>query len=329
MDRVRAAPAVARRPSWRSAARRRRPRSRLPERWDDPHPLDRRTPYRMAAGGPPARCRATRCRAAITRRPPRPGRTRCRCCAPTGEAPAVPVRARTVSAASPAGTPRRFARARRLIYVEDQYLWSSASRRQLADGPARQPELRLVVVVPRYPDEDGRLAGRPTRLGQRQALDLRPRAGGRTGRGLRPREEEGTPDLRARQGLHRRRRLVDVRFRQPQPAVLDQRQRDRVRRRRRATIDGRSRPIRRAGATAPASSRATPGSDCGREHLGEVDEVALDPARVRPVAASADALDGGTPPGAGSATTRAGPPPRARTGLRLGSARWAPRGCTA
>lgn len=61
---------------------------------------------------------------------------------------------------------KAFGRARRLIYIEDQYLWSSDIARALGHALARQPELRVVVVLPRYPDEDGRLTGPPNRIGQ-------------------------------------------------------------------------------------------------------------------------------------------------------------------
>jgi len=63
------------------------------------------------------------------------------------------------------------ARARRLVYVEDQYLWS----RHVADVFARalrdQPQLRLIAVVPHFPDQDGALSGPPSLVGRHAALD--------------------------------------------------------------------------------------------------------------------------------------------------------------
>ena len=61
---------------------------------------------------------------------------------------------------------KAFRRARRLIYIEDQYLWSRDAAAALARALHDHPLLRLVVVVPRFPDEDGRVTGPPNRLGQ-------------------------------------------------------------------------------------------------------------------------------------------------------------------
>lgn len=69
-------------------------------------------------------------------------------------------------------------RARRLVYVEDQYLWSTAVARIFAEALRREPGLHLVVVVPRYPDQDGRLAVPVTELGHVQALEMVIEAGG-------------------------------------------------------------------------------------------------------------------------------------------------------
>ena len=61
---------------------------------------------------------------------------------------------------------KAFRRARRLIYIEDQYLWSMSAAVALGQALHDHPELRLVVVVPRYPDEDSRLSGPPNRIAQ-------------------------------------------------------------------------------------------------------------------------------------------------------------------
>ena len=73
---------------------------------------------------------------------------------------------------------KAFARARRLVYVEDQYLWSSAAAGFLGDRLRTEPRLHLVAVVPRYPDQDGRLSGPPYRVGQQKAIEMLRQAGG-------------------------------------------------------------------------------------------------------------------------------------------------------
>jgi phosphatidylserine/phosphatidylglycerophosphate/cardiolipin synthase-like enzyme len=150
------------------------------ERWNDPHPLDRRTPLRMvlqrlarmprhpkplpeAAPAPePAGPHAVQLlRTYTSKRPPFPF-------APAGE--------RTVARAYT----KAFSRARHLIYVEDQYLWSREVADGIADAMVKNPRLRLIVVVPRYPNSDGPLAGPPSRIGQIRAINrLRRAAPGR------------------------------------------------------------------------------------------------------------------------------------------------------
>ncbi|MFG3700240.1 phospholipase D family protein [Micromonospora sp. NPDC047620] len=67
-------------------------------------------------------------------------------------------------------------RARRLIYLEDQYLWSTEVADLFARALRDSPDLHLVAVVPRYPDVDGRLALPPNSVGREQALSLCERA---------------------------------------------------------------------------------------------------------------------------------------------------------
>jgi phosphatidylserine/phosphatidylglycerophosphate/cardiolipin synthase-like enzyme len=62
-------------------------------------------------------------------------------------------------------------RGRRLIYLEDQYLWSKRVARLFARALAENPDLHLIAVVPRYPDVDGRLALPPNMIGRRDAID--------------------------------------------------------------------------------------------------------------------------------------------------------------
>ncbi len=75
------------------------------------------------------------------------------------------------------GYTKAIARARRLIYLEDQYLWSTEVANLFADALRANPDLHLVVVVPRHPDVDGRLALPPNKVGRAEAIDVCRRAG--------------------------------------------------------------------------------------------------------------------------------------------------------
>lgn len=141
------------------------------ERWNDPHPLDRRTPLRMihqrlahmprrpeplpeaAPPPPPAGQHAVQLlRTYSPKHPPFPF-------APAGE--------RSVAR----GYAKAFANARHLIYVEDQYLWSTEVADGIATALTRNPDLHFIAVVPRYPNSDGPLAGPPSRIGQIRAIN--------------------------------------------------------------------------------------------------------------------------------------------------------------
>lgn len=69
-------------------------------------------------------------------------------------------------------------RARRLIYVEDQYFWNGEVVACFAEALRREPELRLIVVIPHHPDQDGRFSMPPNLVGRQQALDVVRAAGG-------------------------------------------------------------------------------------------------------------------------------------------------------
>ena len=146
------------------------------ERWNDPHPLDRRTPYRMllqrlarmprhpkplpeaAPPPPPAGPHAVQLlRTYGLKHPPFPF-------APHGE--------RSIARAYA----KAFAQARSLIYIEDQYLWSTEVAAGIAAALESNPGLNVIIVVPRYPDSDGLLGGPPRRLGQLRAISMLRRA---------------------------------------------------------------------------------------------------------------------------------------------------------
>jgi phosphatidylserine/phosphatidylglycerophosphate/cardiolipin synthase-like enzyme len=147
------------------------------ERWNDPTPLDHRNPYRrwrqqrtdMPQHGP---------HMTTSPAPPPAGehqvqvlRTYAR------KRPAYPFAAggeRTIARAYE----HAFLRARRLVYIEDQYLWSEVVARTLADALRRTPSLQVIAVVPRFPDADGRVSGPPNRLGQLEAMRTLAAAGG-------------------------------------------------------------------------------------------------------------------------------------------------------
>lgn len=148
------------------------------ERWQDPTPLDHHNPYRALIhraarmprhpeplperGDPPPESGPHRVQILRTypaKRPPFPF-------ARYGE--------RTIAQAYE----RAFARAKHLVYIEDQYFWSEAVAGTLADALRREPALQVIAVVPRYPEEDDATSAPPMSLGQRAAFDLLTEAGG-------------------------------------------------------------------------------------------------------------------------------------------------------
>jgi phosphatidylserine/phosphatidylglycerophosphate/cardiolipin synthase-like enzyme len=74
------------------------------------------------------------------------------------------------------GYTKAIKRARRLIYLEDQYLWSSEVAELFARALTDNPELHLIAVVPRHPDVDGRFALPPNNVGREEAISLCRRA---------------------------------------------------------------------------------------------------------------------------------------------------------
>ena len=91
------------------------------------------------------------------------------------------------------GYTKAIRRARRLIYLEDQYLWSTDVARLFARALRDQPDLHLVAVVPRHPDVDGRFALPPNQVGREKALALCRKAGGDRVHVFDVENHEGTP----------------------------------------------------------------------------------------------------------------------------------------
>jgi phosphatidylserine/phosphatidylglycerophosphate/cardiolipin synthase-like enzyme len=147
------------------------------ERWDDPTPLDHRNPYRAVMH---RLVRMPRHPEPLPERwdpPPEVGTHQVQLLrtypAKRPAYPFAPEGERTIAR----GYSRAFERARRLIYLEDQYFWSELVAAALADALRRQPELRVIAVVPPFPEEDSRVGGPPSLYGQRIAYDALHEAG--------------------------------------------------------------------------------------------------------------------------------------------------------
>lgn len=76
------------------------------------------------------------------------------------------------------GYQKALRRARRLIYLEDQFLWSREVMRPFVDALTSNPELHLIAVVPRYFDQAGALTLPPNQVGREQAVQALLDAGG-------------------------------------------------------------------------------------------------------------------------------------------------------
>ena len=73
---------------------------------------------------------------------------------------------------------KAMARARRLVYVEDQYLWSEQVGEHFAAALRARPELRVVIVLPILPDLDGSISRTTQWYARRLALEPILAAGG-------------------------------------------------------------------------------------------------------------------------------------------------------
>ena len=163
------------------------------ERWDDPTPLDHRNPYRAVLHR-------------LVGMPRHPKPLPQRWDPPPAAGPHQVQILRTYPAKRPAypfapdgersiarAYAHAFSRARRLIYIEDQYFWSDAVAAALAAALRREPELQVIAVVPRYPEKDSRIGGPPILYGQRLAWDLLRDAGGERVALFDLENAEGTP----------------------------------------------------------------------------------------------------------------------------------------
>ncbi len=165
------------------------------ERWEDPSPLSRRPDYWLAdklrridrspdplppqQPPPPPADGGTHC-VQLLRTYPNLRQARDYPFAPGGE--------RSVAR----GYAKAAKRARRLIYVEDQYFWGNEIASTFVDALVRHPTLHLLCMLPLVPDVEG--ASRvPQLLGRQRAIrDLMEAAPGRVSAyGLE--NEQGTP----------------------------------------------------------------------------------------------------------------------------------------
>lgn len=76
------------------------------------------------------------------------------------------------------GNAKAVRHARRLIYLEDQYLWSEEVGQHFGQALRDNPELRLIAVIPIVPDVDGAVSLPPQLYGRKLAMDVLLEAGG-------------------------------------------------------------------------------------------------------------------------------------------------------
>ena len=70
------------------------------------------------------------------------------------------------------GFRKAIGRARRLIYIEDQFLWSKDVANVFAYALLTNPGLHLLAVVPRFFDQAGTLTLRPNQVGRERAVKV-------------------------------------------------------------------------------------------------------------------------------------------------------------
>src|ERR1700730_17198021 len=76
------------------------------------------------------------------------------------------------------GFRKAIGRARRLIYLEDQFLWSKEVAETFAAALVACPSLHIIAVVPRFFDQGSTLTLRPNQVGREQAVGVLLDAGG-------------------------------------------------------------------------------------------------------------------------------------------------------
>ena len=70
------------------------------------------------------------------------------------------------------GFQKAIKRARRFVYIEDQFLWSPEVAKVFADALTATPSLHMIAVLPRYFDQAGALTLHPNQVGREQAVQI-------------------------------------------------------------------------------------------------------------------------------------------------------------
>jgi phosphatidylserine/phosphatidylglycerophosphate/cardiolipin synthase-like enzyme len=148
------------------------------ERWDDPTPFDHRNPFRIALRR-------------VTGQPRRPDPLPPVRGDPRPEGPHALQVLRTYPKKRPPfpfapdgersigrGYRKAIRRARKLIYVEDQYLWSDAWADAIADALRSQSDLHVIAVVPRFAERGGRVSANAENIGRQRVIETLREAGG-------------------------------------------------------------------------------------------------------------------------------------------------------
>ncbi len=76
------------------------------------------------------------------------------------------------------GYTKALRQARRLVYIEDQYLWSPDVAAAFVEALRISPELRVIAVLPRFPDQEHAISKIPQLLARTDTLALLREAGG-------------------------------------------------------------------------------------------------------------------------------------------------------
>ena len=141
------------------------------ERWEDPAPLDGSPRRRRRRGETPD----ARTPLADQLPPPPPVRGGTHAVQLLRTYPDLPAHrdypfARGGERSVARGYTKAVERARRLIYVEDQYLWGRHVAQTFSQPLADHPELFVIAVVPQHPDLEGALGRLPQLEGRRRAM---------------------------------------------------------------------------------------------------------------------------------------------------------------